>query len=125
MMYTTDIQVRFRDLDPMKHVNNALYVTYLEQARVEFYEEVVDVPLADIDTVLTYLEVAYERAIDSVGTVTVELEVSDLGTSSIPMEYEIRFGDERYATAETVQVFFDPETKESRPIPDRYRERLI
>ena len=125
MMYTTDIQVRFRDLDPMKHVNNALYVTYLEQARAEFYEEVVDVPLADIDTILTYLEVAYEQAIDSVGTVTVELEVSDLGTSSIPMEYEIRFSDERYATAETVQVFFDPETKESRPIPDRYRERLI
>jgi len=124
MVYTIDIQVRFRDLDPMQHVNNALYVTYLEQARAGFYEEVVDISLADIDTVLTYLEVSYERTIDNVGTVTVELEVGDLGTSSIPMEYEIRSGDERYATAETVQVFFDPETEESRPIPDRYRERL-
>lgn len=124
MQYTTEIQVRFRDLDPMQHVNNALYVTYLEQARAEFYEEVVGVPLADIDTVLAQLEVSYERAIDDVGSVTVELEVGDLGSSSIPMDYEIRAGDERYATAKTVQVFFDRETGDSRPIPDRHRERL-
>lgn len=124
MTYTTEIQVQFRDFDPMQHVNNAVYVSYLEQARAEFYDEVVGVPLAEIDTVLAQLEVSYERAINEMRNVTVELVVGDLGESSIPMEYEIRSGDQRYATARTVQVFFDPETDESQPIPDHYRERL-
>ena len=126
MDYTVDIEVRFRDLDPMEHVNNALYVTYLEQARARFYEEVIGVPLAEINTVLADLQVSYEQAIDGVGSVRVGLRVGELGTSSIPMEYEIRApdGDPRYATASTVQVYFDPETGDSEPIPDRYRELL-
>lgn len=52
MPYTADIPVRFRDLDPMKHVNNAVYATYLEQARALFYEDVVGVALSEIETVL-------------------------------------------------------------------------
>ena len=92
MPYTTEIQVRFRDFDPMRHVNNALYVTYLEQARAAFYDEVVGVPLDEVDSV------------------TVELSVGELGESSIPMEYEIRAGETRYATARTVQVYVDRET---------------
>ena len=124
MPYTTEIQVRFRDFDPMRHVNNALYVTYLEQARASFYDEVVGVPLAEVDTVLAQLEMSYEKAIDEVDSVTVELSVGELGESSIPMAYEIRAGETRYATGRTVQVYIDRETGDSRRIPDRYRERL-
>ena len=124
MPYTTEIQVRFRDFDPMRHVNNALYVTYLEQARASFYDEVVGVPLAEVDTVLAQLEVSYEEAIDEVDSVTVDLSVGEVGESSIPMEYEIRAGETRYATARTVQVYVDRETGDSRRIPDRHRERL-
>jgi acyl-CoA thioester hydrolase len=124
MPYSVDIQVRFRDLDPMSHVNNALYVTYLEQARAEFYADVVGEPLGEIDTVLKHVEVSYERAIEEDDDVRVDLTVGDLGRSSVPMEYEIRSDDALYATASTVQVFFDPDTQESTPIPDRYRDRL-
>ena len=124
MPYSVDIQVRFRDLDPMSHVNNALYVTYLEQARAEFYADVVGEPLGDINTVLRHLEVSYERAIELDEDVTVELAVDELGESSVPMDYEIRAGDSLCATAKTVQVFFDPDAGGSTPIPERYRERL-
>lgn len=126
MQYTVDIEVRFRDLGPMRHLNNALYVTYLEQARARFHEEVVGVPLGERDTVLADLHVAYEEAIEGLGSVTVDIEVGDLGTSSIPMQYEVRSpdGDTRFATGETVQVYFDPETGDSTPIPEEYRERL-
>lgn len=126
MDYTTEVEVRFRDLDPMQHVNNALYVTYLEQARARFYEEVIGVPLAEIDTVLAEIQVSYEQAIEGVGSVDVALEVGDVGTASIPMTYEIRSpdGNDRYATASTMQVYFDPATGESEPVPDRYRERF-
>jgi len=122
--YTTEMDVRFRDFDPMGHVNNAVYVTYLEQARARFYEEVVGVALGEVDTVLVSLEVEYERPIDDVGSVTVELTVGELGRSSIPMTYEVRSDGERTATARTVQVYVDPEGGESVPIPDRHRERL-
>lgn len=126
MEYTTEIEIRFRDLDPMQHVNNALYVTYLEQARARFYEDVVGIPLAEIDTVLAEIQVSYERAIEGIGSVVVGLDVGDVGTSSIPMTYEIRspMGEERYATASSVQVYVDPDTGDSTRIPDRYRERL-
>jgi len=122
--YTVDVEVRFRDLDPMQHVNNAIYVTYLEQARARFYEEVVGTTLADVDTVLGQLDLTYERPIEGVGTVTVDLTVGDLGRSSIPMEYELFSGSERVATGRTVQVYFDRETGDSKRIPDDLRERL-
>jgi acyl-CoA thioester hydrolase len=122
--YSADLEVRFRDLDPMQHVNNSVYSTFLEQTRSRFSEEVLGMPLADLDTVLRYVEISFERPIEGVGTVTVELTVEDLGRSSIPMSYELFSADERVATAETVLVYFDRDTGESKRIPDDIRERL-
>jgi len=122
--YTAELEVRFRDLDPMQHVNNAIYATYLEQARARFSEDVLGTALADLDTVLAQVEVSFERPIEGVGTVRIELEVGDLGRSSIPVEYGLFFDGERVATARTVQVYFDRETGESKPIPEDLREQL-
>ena len=122
--YSTDLEVRFRDLDPMQHVNNAIYSTYLEQARARFSEDVLGVSLAELDTVLAQVEISFERPIEGVGTVTVDLEVGEVGRSSIPIEYELFSAGERVATASTVQVYFDRETGEAEPIPDHLRERL-
>ena len=122
--YTTDLEVRFRDLDPMQHVNNAIYSTYLEQARARFSEDVLGIALADLDTVLAQIEISFERPIEGVGTVTVEIDVGDLGRSSIPVEYDLFSGGERVATARTVQVYFDRETGASKPIPEDLRERM-
>ncbi|MFC7165225.1 thioesterase family protein [Halospeciosus flavus] len=123
--FETEIRVRFRDLDPMDHVNNAVYSTYLEQARADYFREVVDVTLADVDTVLASLSIDFHRPIEPDETVTIALTVSDLGTSSLSMEYEVRRGDGAVAaTAETVQVAYDRETESSRPIPDEWRETI-
>jgi acyl-CoA thioester hydrolase len=122
--YTAELDVRFRDLDPMQHVNNAIYPTYLEQARALFYEEVVGVGLGDIDTVLVSQEIEYERPIEGIGSVLVELTVGELGRSSIPMEYEVRSEGRRRATGRTVQVYVDPDTGESTAIPEHHRRRL-
>ncbi|UPV76751.1 acyl-CoA thioesterase (plasmid) [Halorussus limi] len=122
--YATELDVRFRDLDAMGHVNNAVYATYLEQARADYYADVVDIPLPEADTVLVNLSIAYRRPVTADETVAVALGVGDLGESSIPMEYEIRTGDGVAATAETVQVVFDRETGESRSIPQEWRDRI-
>ena len=122
--YTTELDVRFRDLDAMGHVNNAVYATYLEQARAEYYADVIDVSLSAVDTVLVNLSIAYQRPVTAEETVTVAFGVGNLGESSIPMEYEVRTENGAAATAETVQIAFDRETGESRSIPQEWRDRI-
>lgn len=122
--YVTEIDVRFRDLDPNDHVNNAIYVTYVEQARAEWYEDVVGTTLGEAPTVLAHLEVDYHRSIELGEVVEVRMRTDELGRSSLPMSYELRVDGELVATAETIQVTVDPETDRSIPIPEEWRERI-
>ncbi|WP_135824327.1 acyl-CoA thioesterase [Halorussus ruber] len=120
--FTTDVDVRYRDLDTMGHVNNAVYASYFEQARVAYFEEVLDVPLREIESVLATLEIDFRRPVEIDHDVTVGVRVPELGNSSLPMEYEVRADGAVAATGETVLVAVDSETKSSRPIPDDWRE---
>jgi len=122
--YTTDVDVRFRDIDAMNHVNNAVYATYLEQARVEYFSEVVGLDLDEVDTVLASLRIDYGRPIKLGETVEVTVTVPELGDSSIPMEYELRTQEGVAAEGETVQVAFDPDAGSSRPIPPEWRAEI-
>ncbi|WP_276301818.1 acyl-CoA thioesterase [Halorussus lipolyticus] len=122
--FATDVDVRYRDLDTMGHVNNAVYASYFEQARVAYFDEVLDVPLREIESVLATLEIEFRRPVEIDHDVTVAVRVPELGDSSLPMEYEVRADDTVAATGETVQVAVDRETKSSRPIPDDWREDI-
>jgi len=122
--YTTDLTVRVRDIDFMGHVNNAVYATYLEEARTSYFEDVLDVPLTDIDSVLAHLEIEYRQPIAIEDDVSVALRVPRIGESSLPMEYEIRAGGDVAATGETVQVTVDRRSGETRPISDRVRASI-
>lgn len=108
----------------MGHVNNAVYATYVEQARAEYFEEILEEGLDAVSTVLATLELSYERPIFLGQSVTITITVPELGRSSLAMAYEVFADGERAATAESVQVFLDPETDEPSPIPDRFRERI-
>lgn len=122
--FTVDIPVRFRDLDPMGHVNNAVYASYLEQARAAYFEVTLGERLDVVDTVLASMTIEYRRSIGFEDDVSITLSVVNVGTSSITMEYEIRADDEVAATAETVQVVIDREEETSRPVPDEWREKI-
>lgn len=122
--YETAVDVRLRDVDFMGHVNNAIYATYLEQAREAYFTDVVGQSLVDLDTVLASLEIDYETPIEAGQAVTVGLTVADLGTSSIPIEYELNADGSRAATARSVQVFVDRESGQASPIPSALRTRL-
>lgn len=123
--FETEIQVRFRDLDPMGHVNNAVYASYVEQARVRYYAERLDADLDDVDSVIAHLEIDYERPIELVDAVLVRVDVPELGRSSIPMDYEILVEGDVAATASTVQVLVDREEGKPRPIPEEWRDRIL
>lgn len=124
--YATEVEltVRYRDIDSYDHVNNAVYVTYLEQARVEYVREVFATSALDPGFVVGGLTIDYERPIEFGDRVVVGLRVTDIGDSSITVEYEIRADGELAATAETVLVAFDPETRQPRPVPEGWRERI-
>ena len=123
--YTAEIEVRFRDIDAMGHVNNAVYATYLEQARTRYFRDVLETDLSSVSTVLASLSLEFRRPIELAdGSVIVEIDVPDLGRSSVPMTYELRTSEELVATAESTQVHVDPETGEACPIPEELRHRI-
>jgi acyl-CoA thioester hydrolase len=122
--YTTELQIRFRDVDAMGHVNNAVYATYLEQARTQYYRAVLGADLSAVATVLASLSIDFHRPVHlGDETVAVDVDVPRLGTSSVPMRYELRTGGETVAEAESVQVAVDDDGA-SRPLPERYRATI-
>lgn len=122
--YRAEVDVRFQDLDAVGHVNNAVYATYCEQARVDFFEDVIGLRSTDISIVLASLELQYRRPVEGTGTVSVELDVPEVGNSSFTMTYELTYEGEVVATGESVQVVVDPETRESVRVPDEWREAV-
>jgi acyl-CoA thioester hydrolase len=121
--YVKNTAVRFGDLDTLGHVNNVAYVTYLEEARRGYYDDVVGVPFETLPTVIAMLQIEYHSEITPNQSVDVGVRVPQLGDSSVPMEYEIRTTGSTAgkttiaATAETIQVNTDPETGEAATIP--------
>lgn len=122
--YEREITVRYRDVDAMGHVNNAVYATYLEEARRGYTEDVLGLSVLDADAVVASLSIEFERSITLGARVTVGLGVTDIGNSSFRMGYEVRADGEVAATAETAHVVIDPESETSRPIPEEVRERM-
>jgi len=130
MNFETDVAVRFDDLDTYGHVNNVRYGTYLEEARIDYLTDVVADGdrgfLADSDDgiVIKTLEIEYERPVRSADSVTVAVRVPRLGTTSVPIEYEVRDGDAVAATGETTVVTYDRAAGEPQPIPDAWRDAI-
>ncbi|MFC6725427.1 acyl-CoA thioesterase, partial [Halobium palmae] len=122
--FVADLDVRFRDLDVMGHVNNAVYVSYLEQARLEYFAAVVDLDVDAPGNVVANLEIDYERSIEIDSDVRVTLWVDRLGETSFRMRYELRDGEETAATATTTQVVVGDDGS-PRSVPDEWRERIV
>jgi len=121
--YETEIDVRFRDLDSMGHVNNAVYATFLEHARTLYMDDVFGDRPEEINVALVNLEIDFRRQVRFRETVTVGVGVTELGDSSATMAYEVTTGDELAATGETVLVAIDDEGS-SRSLPGVMRERI-
>jgi acyl-CoA thioester hydrolase len=113
--FETELAVRYRDLDPLGHVNNAVYASYMEQARTRYLERILGTPPADVQAVIAHIEIDFRRSIEGVDDdVVVGVRTTDFGESSITMEYEVRANDAVSATGETVMVAVD---REGTPVP--------
>ena len=108
-------------MDAFKHVNNAVYLTYLEEARDEWFMQVLGNGLLLNDFVLARCAVDYRSPItQDDGAVDIELRCTRVGTSSITTAERITAaGDGRLAAeAEAVLVHYDWGTGKSRPLGD-------
>ena len=122
--YTTEIDVRFRDIDAMGHVNNAVYATYIEQARTNYFRDVLGDDLATIPTVLASMSIDFRRPVELTdGSVTVALSIADIGTSSVTMDHGICVDGDVVAKAEATLVSLDP-SGDPAPIPEKHRSAI-
>jgi len=113
--------VRFRDLDSLGHMNNAVYATFLEQARIAFLA-----PLgAEVtNMILARLEIDFRAQVSLGEEVEVEVIPSRVGTKSFELSYTMRVGETVVAEAKSVLVAYDYRTERSIDVPDAWREVL-
>ena len=114
------LQVRFRDCDPMRHANNAVYFTYFEQARFAYWREVVRVPHSDERSfILARAECDYKSAALPGEWLNVWVRAASIGRSSFAFQYEIVSGEDNrlVAAARSVQVMFDYVANRPFPVP--------
>jgi acyl-CoA thioester hydrolase len=118
MIYTNQQFVRWDDIDAFGHVNNAKYLTYIQEARF-LWSPLLEMVVAKAE--VDYLVPIYEggRFYD------ITLWVEQIGNSSFTLGYEV-IGDNGvvHAKVKTVQVAVSMETKKSRPLTDPEREFL-
>lgn len=122
--FETRFTVRFRDMDPLGHVNNAVYATYLEIVRGRFYEAALGNAFDAYDVVLVHLEIDFHAPLSRNEVVSGSIRLADLGESSIAFSYELTCDSERTATAETIQVVVDPDKGEKVAVPPDWRSAL-
>jgi len=113
--------VRFRDVDSLGHVNNAVYLTYLEQARVAF---LAPHDISYTEMILARCEIDFRDQVSVGEVVEISLRPTRIGTRSFELGYEMKVGDRLVAEAKTVLVAYDYERSESVPLPDAWRKLL-
>ncbi|HEX2045518.1 MAG TPA: thioesterase family protein [Gaiellaceae bacterium] len=118
--------VEFRDIDGADHVNNAVYLTYLETARIAYLREALgDDFLYRLSLILARIEVDFRSPAHFPETLEIGARVPRVGTKSFVMEHELRGGDGRLvAEASSVLVAYDYEAGAAVPVPDRWRSAL-
>ena len=122
-----DVQVRFADTDGLGHVNNAVYLEYLELARVEWLKRVLGaVETKEFGVILARVEIDYKSPAFHHETLVCGVKVVELGGASMHMDY--RLEDKKtgrlVALAKTVLVGYDYLENRPKRWPDEVREKV-
>ena len=110
-------RVRWRDCDAMGHVNNAVYSTFLEEARIEALGGLAEFILARV-------EIDFRSELHAAEEIEVRTRCSRIGTKSLDLEHEIHANGRLAAQAKSVLVGYDYELGTSVELSDEIRERV-
>lgn len=122
-----DVQVRFADTDALGHVNNAVYLEYLELARVAWLKKALGaIETKELGVILARVEIDYKSPAFHHETLVAGVRVTELGAASMMMEYRIedKATARLVALAKTVLVGYDYRENKVKRWPDEVREKV-
>lgn len=122
--FTTSLRPQYRDLDPNGHVNQAVYASYFEQARADYWDEVIGIRHDKAGVALVKLEIEFGAEITLGEEITVHQRIGELGESSIPIEYQLTTPAGIAATGSVVLISYEREQKAAVPIPAAWRDAI-
>jgi acyl-CoA thioester hydrolase len=124
-MFVYREHVRFRDLDAMGHVNNAVFLTYIESARVAFLQHLgAATTLEDLSIIVARIEIDFRAPVGFGDELEISVRASRFGDKSFDLDYELRVGGKVVAEAKSVLVGYDYGRHAAIEIPDEWREKL-
>ena len=117
--YRLTDNVRYGDLDPNHHVNNATYSTYFETGRVSLIRNpAFGLMPPGLSWVLAHLAIDFKAEIHWPGTVEFGLAVSRLGRTSVTYDQAVFYNGQCAASALSITVLLDERTRKPTPLPD-------
>jgi len=124
--YVHSQEVAFRDLDAFGHVNNGVYLTYIENARIGYARDVLGIErLEGLLMIVASVKIDFRSRANLGETLEIGARTTKVGTKSFDLEHEFRSQEGRLvAEAETTLVAVDYETDRTMPIPPDWRERI-
>ena len=123
--HTFSQDVAFRDLDGLGHVNNAVYLSYVESARLAYMQEVLGPLELEELGIVADVKISFRSPAALGETLEVGHRVSRVGETSLVFDFEIRGGDGRLvAEGSTVHVAFDYGVRRPVPVPEEWRSRI-
>ena len=125
LLHVTQIPIRWGDMDAYGHVNNTVYFRYMEQARVEWIEEMhFPVRPGGSGPVITNAACTFLMPMNYPGTVEVRTYGEHPGRSSLQTHVEMLIDGTLYAEGSAKVVWMDTQTGKSVPLPDELRALL-
>jgi acyl-CoA thioester hydrolase len=117
--------VRFRDIDAMGHVNNAVFLTYIESARAAYFWHLgIARSLDELTIVVARVEIDFRAPVGFPEVVEVGVRAARFGAKSFGLDHELRVRGDLVAEAKTVLVAYDYARAETVEIPAVWREKL-
>jgi acyl-CoA thioester hydrolase len=124
-MFVHRERVRFRDLDAMGHVNNAVFLTYIEDARVAFLQHLgAATTLEDMSIIVARIEIDFRAPVGFNDELEIAVRASRFGEKSFDLDYELRVDEQVVAEAKSVLVSYDYGKHEAVELPAEWREKL-
>ncbi|QDW65977.1 acyl-CoA thioesterase [Luteimonas granuli] len=124
VLHRLPIELRWRDLDAFNHVNNATFMTYLEEARIRWFESLDEDWVTDATApLLAAVQMNYRSPIAYPGSIVVELTADRIGTSSVTLGHRIIGADSAtlHADGHVVMVWIDRASGRPVPLPEAVR----
>jgi acyl-CoA thioester hydrolase len=127
--YKIAIDIRFPDIDALGHVNNAVYLTYFEHARVHYWRDILQWKLRENGIIVARTEVNYLKPVTLEDEIACYVRTTRIGNSSFDITHLLvkitPAGEEICTMGKTVCISYDYTLNRPVPLPEKERQKII